>query len=58
MKQEMRSSVLMVCKIKLCEKSHPLNEQGVWSRSVIVAPISGHCTRCAVFPMPQIVSGV
>ena len=52
-------TVLMACKIVVCGKSHSLNERGVWGRSVIcnslsVAFVSVHCTRCAVFPSPQL----
>ena len=51
--------MLVVWKIAVCEKSHSLNEQGGWSRSVIciprsVASVSIHCTMRAVFPTPQL----
>ena len=51
-------TVLKVCKIVVCEKSHSLNEQRVCGRGVICNPLSVAfvsvlCTRCAVFLTPQ-----
>ena len=43
----------MVCQIKVCGKSHPLNEEGVCFRSDLHY-ISVHCTRRVVFPTLQL----